>query len=210
MKRLSKKVAPAPSPRQQASRQLRAIVIAFALGLAGLAGTLYALMPSRANLGPPIIGGSFTMIDQDGRLISNADLAGHPYLVFFGYTHCPDFCPTALFDISEVFKELGPETKVAALFVTIDPERDTPEVLKSYLENFDSRIIGLTGDGQKIEAISKAFRVYARKVPSTKANDYSVDHTGLVYLMDKRGKFVSAFNLQRPPGEAARELEAYL
>lgn len=210
MRRLSKKIASAPSPRQQASRQLRTIVIAFALGLAGLAGTLYALMPSRANLGSPTIGGSFTMIDQDGRLISNADLAGHPYLVFFGYTHCPDFCPTALFDISEVFKELGPETKVTALFVTIDPDRDTPEVLKSYLENFDSRIIGLTGDSQKIEAISKAFRVYARKVPGKKTNDYSVDHTGLVYLMDKRGKFVSAFNLQRPPGEAARELEAYL
>ena len=210
MKRLSKKVVPAPSPQQQASRQLRAIIIAFALGLAGLAGTFYALLPGRTDLGPPTIGGTFTLIGQDGRLISNADLAGHPYLVFFGYTHCPDFCPTALFDISEVFKELGPEKKVTALFVTIDPERDTPEVLKSYLENFDSRIIGLTGDNQKIEAISKAFRVYARKVPSAKANDYSVDHTGLVYLMDKRGKFVSAFNLQRPPGEAARELEAYL
>ena len=82
-------------------------------------------------------------------------------MVFFGYTHCPDFCPTALFDISAVFKELGPDKKVAALFVTVDPERDTPDVLKTYLENFDSRIIGLTGDTKKVEAIVKSFRVYA-------------------------------------------------
>jgi protein SCO1 len=82
--------------------------------------------------------------------------------------------------------------------------------LKAYLANFDSRIIGLTGDTQKIEATAKAFRVYAKKVPGEKAGDYTVDHTGVVYLMDKRGKFVSTFNLQRPPRQAARELEAYL
>jgi protein SCO1/2 len=105
---------------------------------------------------------------------------------------------------------MGADKKVSALFVTVDPERDTPNVLKTYLENFDSRIIGLTGDNQKIEAIAKAFRVYAKKVPGENPNDYTVDHTGVVYLMDKRGKFVSAFNLQRPPQQAARELEAYL
>ena len=171
---------------------------------------VYAVIPGRADLGSPEIGGSFTMIGQDGRVVTNADLAGHPYLVFFGYTHCPDFCPTALFDISAVFKELGPDKKVAALFVTVDPERDTPDVLKTYLENFDSRIIGLTGDTKKVEAIAKSFRVYAKKLPGEKTGDYTVDHTGVVYLMDKRGKFVSAFNLQRPPQQAARELEAYL
>ncbi len=99
------------------------------------------------------------MIGQDGRVVTNADLAGRPYLFFFGYTHCPDFCPAALLDISAVFKELGPDKMVAALFVTVDPERDTPDVLKTYLENFDSRIIGLTGDPSKTEAIAKAFRV---------------------------------------------------
>jgi protein SCO1/2 len=171
---------------------------------------VYAVMPGRADLGSPAIGGSFTMIGQDGRVVTNADLAGRPYLVFFGYTHCPDFCPTALFDISAVFKELGPDKKVAALFVTVDPERDTPDILKAYLENFDSRIIGLTGDSSKTAAIAKAFRVYAKKVPGEKAGDYTVDHTGVVYLMDRRGKFVSTFNLQRPSLQAARELEAYL
>jgi protein SCO1 len=82
--------------------------------------------------------------------------------------------------------------------------------LKTYLENFDSRIIGLTGDPQKTEAVAEAFRVYAKKVPGEKSGDYTVDHNGIVYLMDKRGKFVSAFNLSRPPQQAARELERYL
>ena len=198
------------APQKQASRQLLYIVLGFAVGLAGLAGLVYAVMPGRADLGSAPIGGSFAMIGQDGRVVTNADLAGRPYLVFFGYTHCPDFCPTALLDISAVFKELGPDKKIAALFVTVDPERDTPDILKAYLENFDSRIIGLTGDPAKTEAIAKAFRVYARKVPGDKSGDYTVDHTGIVYLMDRHGKFVGAFNLQRPPQQAARELEAYL
>jgi protein SCO1 len=205
MKRRSKK-----APLKQASRQLLYILLGFALGLAGLSGLVYALMPGRTDFGSPKIGGSFAMIAQDGHVVTNADLAGRPYLVFFGYTHCPDVCPTTLFDISAVFKELGPDKKVAALFVTVDPERDTPDVLNTYLENFDSRIIGLTGDPQKTEAIAKAFRVYAKKVPGEKSGDYTVDHTGVVYLMNKRGKFVSAFNLSRPPQQAARELEAYL
>jgi protein SCO1/2 len=203
------KHAPKKAPRKQGSRQLFYIVLGFALGLASLTGLGYAVMLGRADLGSPMIG-SFTMIAQDGRVVTNADLAGRPYLVFFGYTHCPDFCPTALFDISAVFKELGPDKRVAALFVTIDPERDTPDILKAYLENFDSRIIGLTGDPSKTEAIAKAFRVYAKKVLGEKSGDYTVDHTGVVYLMDKRGKFVSAFNLSRSPQQAARELEAYL
>jgi protein SCO1 len=204
------KHAPKKAPRKRASRQLFYIVLGFAVGLAGLTGLVYGVMPGRANLGSPEIGGSFSLIGQDGRVVTNADLAGRPYLVFFGYTHCPDFCPTALFDISAVFKELGPNKKVAALFVTVDPERDTPDILKTYLENFDSRIIGLTGDPRTTEAIAKAFRIYAKKVPGDKSGEYTVDHTGIVYLMDKRGIFVSAFNLQRPPRQAARELEAYL
>jgi protein SCO1 len=108
------------------------IVIGFALGLAGLSGLVYGVMPGRTDLGSPEIGGYFTMIGQDGRIVTNADLAGRPYLVFFGYTHCPDVCPTVLSDISAVFKELGSDKKVAALFVTVDPARDTPDVLKTY------------------------------------------------------------------------------
>jgi protein SCO1 len=203
------KHAPKKTPRTQASRRLDYAVVAFVLGLAGLSVLVYAFMPSRAVTNSGALGSSFTMIASDGRVVTSADLSGRPYLVFFGYTHCPDFCPTTLFDISAVFKELGPDKKIAAILVTVDPERDTPDVLKTYLGNFDYRIVGLTGDPPKTEAIAKTFRVYSRKVPGGKPGDYSVDHTGAVYLMDKRGKFVSVFNLQRPPQQSARELEAY-
>ncbi|MGH6842883.1 MAG: SCO family protein, partial [Methylocella sp.] len=112
MKHESKK-----APRKQASRQLIYILLGFALGLGGLASLVYAVMPERAELGSAPIGGPFAMISQDGRVVTNADLAGRPYLVFFGYTHCPDFCPASLLEISAVFKELGPDKNVAALFV---------------------------------------------------------------------------------------------
>jgi protein SCO1 len=205
MKRMSKQF-----PQKKASRQLLYVIVGLVLGLAGLTSFVYALMPGRGEPGFPAIGGSFTMVAHDGRVVRSADLAGRPYLVFFGYTHCPDVCPTALLDISAVFKELGPDKEITALFVTVDPERDTPDVLKSYLENFDSRIIGLTGDRQATDAIVKAFRVYAKKVTGETSGDYTVDHTGVVYLMDKRGRFAGTFNLQRPPQQAARELESYL
>ena len=163
MNHRSKKAPRRQAPHKQASRQLL-VPLSLALRLASRrsAGVVYAVMPGTANLGSPEIGGSFTMIGQDGRMVTNADLAGRPYLVFFGYTHCPDFCPTALFDISAVFKEMGPDKKVAALFVTVDPERDTPDVLKTYLENFDSRIIGLTGDTRKSRPSPRLF-VFTRK-----------------------------------------------
>jgi protein SCO1 len=198
--------APKKTPHAQASRQLLYIILAFVAGLAGLAG----LVPGQSDASSLAVGSSFTMIGSDGRVVTSADLSGRPYLVFFGYTHCPDLCPTTLFDISAVFKELGPDKKIAAILVTVDPERDTADVLKTYLGNFDGRIVGLTGDPLKTEAIARAFRVYARQVPGGKPGDYGVDHGGAVYLMDKRGKFVSVFNLQRPPREAARELERYL
>jgi protein SCO1/2 len=193
----------------KASRQLSLIVWGFALGLAALAVVAYGLLPGAVRPVGASIGGPFSMIAQDGRTVTDRDLAGRPYLVFFGYTHCPDFCPTALFDISTVFKAMGPDKKIAALFVTVDPERDTPELLKTYLDSFDSRIIGLTGDKARTEAIAKAFKVYVKKVPGENG-DYTVDHTAAVYLVDKTGRFVSAFNLAKPAKQSARELARYL
>ncbi len=201
--------APKRTPLARASRQLLYVVLAFAFGLAALAGLVYAFMPGRDVTSSLALGSSFTMVGGDGRTVTSADLSGRPYLVFFGYTHCPDLCPTTLSNISAVFKVLGPDRKIAAVFVTVDPERDTAEVMKTYLESFDARIVGLTGDPPKTDAIARAFRVYAKKVPGASAGDYSVDHTGAVYLMDKRGKFVRVFDLQRSPEQAARELEAY-
>ncbi|SFK66944.1 protein SCO1/2 [Methylocapsa palsarum] len=193
----------------KASRQLTIIICAFAVGLVGVAGLTFSSLSRHIDSGSSEIGGPFSMIGQDGRVVTNASLEGRPYLVFFGYTHCPDFCPTALFDISAAFKELGFDKQIAALFVTVDPARDSPEILKDYLEHFDPRIIGLTGDDAKTQAIAKAFKVYFKKVPGENG-DYTMDHTGIVYLMDKSGRFVSAFNLARPPKQAAKELEKYL
>jgi protein SCO1/2 len=193
----------------KASRQLLIIVCVFAIGLIGMAGLTYSGLSRRIDSGAAAIGGPFSMTAQDGRIVTNASLEGRPYLVFFGYTHCPDFCPTALFDISAAFKELGPDKQIAALFVTVDPARDSAEIMKEYLDHFDPRIIGLTGDDAKTQAIAKAFKVYFKRVPGENG-DYTMDHTGIVYLMDKRGRFVSAFNLSRPPKQAAKELEQYL
>ena len=178
------------------------------IGLGALAVGLFSLVPVGGEPRSSLIGGPFSLTAQDGRSVSDKDVKGNPFLVFFGYTHCPDVCPTALFEISEIFKALGPNQKISALFITIDPERDTPAVLKEYLSSFDSRIIGLSGTPAQIESVEKAYRVYAKKVGT--GADYSMDHTAIIYLMDKDGGFINALNLQRPQQETVRELKKYL
>ncbi len=160
--------------------------------------------------GPSAIGGPFKLIDQSGKPITDRDFKGRPLLVFFGYTHCPDICPTTLFEMSEVLHALGDDAdRINALFITVDPERDTPAVMKDYLSSFDPHLRGATGDRQAIEATEKDYRVYAKKVP-TNNGDYSMDHTALVYLMDKQGRFVAPFKLDRKPAAAAADLRRYM
>jgi protein SCO1/2 len=159
---------------------------------------------------PSAIGGPFRLTDQNGNTITDQNLKGRPSLVFFGFTHCPEVCPTALFDISEILGKLGPDAdKVNALFVTVDPERDTPAKLKEYLSSFNPRLIGVGGDAEGLAAVAKAYRVYYKKVP-LKDGDYTMDHTAIVYLMDKNGQFVAPFSLKRRPEEAAADLRRYL
>jgi len=156
------------------------------------------------------VGGPFKLVDQNDKPITEQDFKGEPFLVFFGFTHCPDVCPTTLFEVSEIFRALGPDAKnLRAMFVTVDPERDTPAVMKDYLASFDPRIIGLTGDIDAITAAEKSYRVYAKKVP-TDGGGYTMDHTAIVYLMNKDGRFVAPFNMKRRPEEAAAELKRYL
>jgi len=159
---------------------------------------------------PSGIGGSFRLTDQNGKTITDQDLKGRPFLVFFGFTHCPEVCPTALFDISEILGKLGPDAeKVNALFITVDPERDTPEKLKEYLSSFNPRLIGVGGNAEALAAVAKAYRVYYKKIP-LKDGDYTMDHTAIVYLMDKNGQFVAPFSLKRRPEDAAADLRRYL
>ncbi len=189
------------------NRRLILPLVVFALGAAALAAAAFLTFapPPSGQSGTASVGGPFTLTTQEGKPLSDTDLRGAPFLVFFGFTHCPDICPTKLFEISEVLRAAGSKgEKLRALFVTVDPERDTAEIMKSYLGSFDPRIVGLTGDRPAIDAAIKSYRAYSRKVP-LKDGDYTMDHTALVYLMDKRGGFVGAFNIEQPPAEAAAE-----
>lgn len=196
---------------QQTSRILT-VIAAF---LAGLAIFSVAIFMVSGRLPTPVpapsaIGGPFRLVDQNGTVVTEAELKGKPSLIFFGFTHCPDICPTALFDMSQVYKALGRDgDKLQAYFVTVDPERDTPEILKEYLSSFDPHLRGLTGDPAAVAAMEKAYRVYSKKVP-LEAGGYTMDHTALVYLMDKDGRFVAPFNMKRKPEDAAAELKRYL
>jgi protein SCO1/2 len=183
---------------------LAGLVLCVSLGL--LASGL--LSPSGAPR-TAAIGGPFRLTDQNGRMVTEQDLKGAPFLVFFGFTHCPEVCPTTLFEVSEILRKLGPDAdRVRALFITIDPDRDTSAALKDYLSSFDPRMLGLTGDPAEIAAVAKAYRVYYKKVPLEQ--DYTMDHTTIVYLMDKEGRFVSPFNLKRTTEAAAADLRRYL
>jgi len=192
------------------------LILVLAAFLGGLACTLTVVLllarPDGGSFATPTaaIGGPFRLLDQNGRVVTEADLKGEPFLVFFGFTHCPDVCPTTLFELSQVLDKLGPDAaKVRVLFVTVDPERDKPDTLKDYLSSFNPNVVGLTGDPAAIAAIAKEYRVYLKKVP-LEGGDYTMDHTALVYLMDRDGRFVAPFSLKRPPEQAAADLRRYL
>ena len=169
----------------------------------------FVIFTNNRPTSPALIGGPFQMTTHLGTPINEQDLMGKPFLVFFGYTHCPDVCHTTLFEMSEILRALGPNAKINALFVTVDPGRDSAEVLKDYLSNFDSRIIGVTGPRSQLEPMLREYRIYAKRAPGNNI-DYAVDHTTVVYLMDKNGHFVSPFNVSRRPYDAAHEIEKYL
>ncbi|MGU3494609.1 SCO family protein [Xanthobacteraceae bacterium A53D] len=198
-------------PALSSRTKIIALFCTFAAGALLLVVAITSLLPERQAVSTPAtVGGPFQMVDQDGQPVTEAATKGRPTLVFFGFTHCPDVCPTALFEISEMFAALGPDAdKARAIFITVDPERDTPEVMKSYISSFVPQLRGYTGSVEQVEAVKKGFRVFARKVPLSDGG-YTMDHTAVVYLMDKDGNFVAPFNIKRPPAEAAAELKRYL
>jgi len=206
--------SPRPASSRAGSRlKIIALLGSFAVGALILVAAATALMPKApqsTGTGVAAIGGPFTLVDQNGAVVTQASLKGKPTLIFFGFTHCPDVCPTALFEMSEIFTALGPDaSKVQAYFVTVDPERDTPAVLKSYLGSFSPELKGLGGTPEQVDAMKRAYRVYSRKVPLD-GGDYTMDHTAVIYLMDKNGEFLAPFNAKRPPAEAAADLRRVL
>lgn len=193
------------------SRSIRILVLlaAFVAGAFALTAGVMLLGPAEKTR-PSAVGGPFQLVNQDGKTVTDADFRGKPLLVFFGFTHCPDICPTTLFEVSEVFNRLGKDAeKVNAIFVTVDPERDTPEKLKLYLSSFHPQISALSGSEEQVEAIKKAYFVYAKRIP-LEGGSYTMDHTSVVYLMDKQGKFVAPFNLKREADVAAADLRRRL
>src|SRR6201986_1044111 len=187
------------------------IVTAFTASLLiGLLVMLGAMGGVKGVPAPGAIGGPFQLVDQSGATVTEKSLQGKPSLIFFGFTHCPDICPTALFEMSEILRAMGNDAdRVNAYFISVDPERDNAAAIKDYLSSFDPHLKGLTGDPEAIAKVLSAYRVYAKKVP-LKDGDYTMDHTALTYLMDRDGRFVAPFNLNRKPEEAAADLKKYL
>jgi len=156
------------------------------------------------------IGGPFSLVDHHGKSVTDRDYLGKPTLVFFGFTHCPNVCPTTLFEITNQLKDLGPDAdRLNVLFITVDPERDTPEELALYLSSFDPRITGLTGTPENILGAEKAYHIYAKKVPLDDGG-YTMDHSATIAVMNSKGKYVDAMHYQAPTTTTRAKLHRLL
>ncbi|XVN41163.1 MAG: SCO family protein [Rickettsia endosymbiont of Argas persicus] len=157
------------------------------------------------------IGGDFELIDQNGDVFNSDELKGKLSLIYFGFTNCPDICPTSLNKISKVVEVLTKnKIEVVPVFITIDPDRDTPAVLKEYLKHFHTKFIGLTGNDKQIKNVADKFKIYYAKAASESDNDqnYMLDHSSFTYLMDKNGKYLKHFHLDSPPLEIVEFLKS--
>jgi cytochrome oxidase Cu insertion factor (SCO1/SenC/PrrC family) len=149
------------------------------------------------------VGGPFSLVDEHGQPVTDQTYRGRWMLVYFGYTFCPDVCPTELQTIAAALDKLGPQGKtVVPLFITVDPERDTPGTLANYVKLFDDRLVGLTGSPEQIASVARAYRVYYAKVTPKDSTTYLMDHSSFIYLMGPDGKLRALFR----PGESAQEL----
>src|SRR5262245_6257626 len=186
------------------------VVLLFAALIA--AAGLWRLGDLHAQRGQSVIveraqlGGPFTLTDQNGARRSDAEFRGKYMLVFFGYTFCPDVCPTTLAVMSAALDKMGSAAdRIVPIFITVDPARDTPEVMKAYLSAFSPRFIGLTGTEEEIDAAAKAYRVYVQ-AHKDQGENYAVDHSGVVYLMDRDGAFLANYSLDIAPDDLAADL----
>lgn len=157
------------------------------------------------------VGGPFTLSAPDGRRVSLADFRGKLVLLYFGYVYCPDVCPTDLAAIGAALERLGAQAaEVQPLFVTLDPERDTPEVLREYAAAFHPRLIALTGSQAEVHRVATAYKVFYERVPQPGASGYAIDHTAFTFLLDRQGRFASLFPPGTPPERIATMLREQL
>jgi protein SCO1 len=196
---------------------MRARLIAFIIGgfLIGAIAGAAVLLVAKPQGGQPVqssgaalIGGPFALVGADGKPVTDRDFRGRYMLIFFGFTHCPDICPAELQVVAQALEQLGDKAKkVVPIFITLDPERDTPEAMANYVKSFGPNFVGLTGSPEAIAAAAKAYRVAYSKVENKEsAGDYSVDHSALVYLMDPEGRYVTHFSYGLSADQMAEKL----
>lgn len=179
------------------------LVVAAALGVFQLTAEHPVSGTSRVT-GTPQVGGPFELVDHTGRTVTQADFAGRPLLIYFGFTYCPDVCPTSLQVMTAALQKLGKRAdEVQPLFITIDPERDTPENMAAYVDHFHERLVGLTGTPEQVRAAATAYRVYYKKARRPGEADYSMDHTDIIYLMNAKGELAAHFGRTTSPEEMA-------
>jgi protein SCO1/2 len=193
------------------------IVVVFGSFLLGALASLGLILtapgsPPIENSGKALVGGPFSLSDQNGKTVTDADFRGKYMLIFFGFTHCPDICPAELQVMTAALDQLGNKAdKVLPIFVTVDPERDTPEVLRDFVKNFSPRLVGLTGSPEAVAAAAKAYRVVYSKVDlPNSAGGYTVDHSALVYLMGPDGQYLAHFAYGTSAETMAQALRRYL
>ncbi len=181
-----------------------------ALGLLGV-GTYFYLGQQKSAVQPLVeIGGPFKLAATTGETIDSTALKGEPFAVFFGFTHCPEVCPTTLYEMTSTLAKLGDEAKNFKVFlVTVDPERDTLDFMKSYLTSFDPRIIGLRPSTDELTQVAKSFRAFYERVP-TSDGGYTMNHTALVYLMDREGRFFGTLDYEEKPEMRLTKLKRLL
>jgi cytochrome oxidase Cu insertion factor (SCO1/SenC/PrrC family) len=187
-----------PKPHYAPSRfQLVFAILALLAALFTAVAAFYLTVTNQSGIssGTALVGGPFTLTDQTGRKVTDKDFLGKYMLVFFGYTYCPDICPTELQVMSAALDSLGPKADVIQpVFITIDPQRDTPEVLKQYVGNFHPRLMGLTGTPEDIASVAKTYRVFFSRVENSASDTYLMDHSTIMYLMDPQGRFLKHFS----------------
>ncbi len=185
-----------------------------ALGCIAAGGLWYEAQqnsgPRVLTVGTPQVGGPFSLVDQNGQRKTDADFHGRWMLVYFGYTNCPDVCPTTLALMSEALKQLGARANlIVPVFVTVDPAHDTPRALKQYLASFDARFVGLTGSEQQIAAMAREYKVYSVR-RRLKDGGYAIDHSSVVCLMGPDGKFIAVYDNSQTPEQIAADLRKRL
>ena len=195
------------------ARLIAFIVAGFLIGaLAGAAILLVTTPPQGGqpvqSSGTALVGGPFSLVGTDGKPVTDRDFRGRYMLIFFGFTHCPDICPAELQVIAQAMEQLGDKAKnVVPIFITLDPERDTPKAMGNYVKSFGPNFVGLTGSPEAIAAAAKAYRVsYAKVEDKESAADYGVDHSALVYLMDPEGRYVTHFSYGLSADQMAEKL----